>query len=105
MTLAKGPISILNDPLAVGARRLRLEPTGQYETWGRPLHGGTFAAMLWSRNESCLANDDTNVHLDPTPQVFWRSLGFKGEAEPVKETLRTENLLEGTDGVASPHPD
>jgi hypothetical protein len=42
---------------------------------GRGQHGGSFAALLWSRNESCLANDDSNVHLDPTPQIFWRSLG------------------------------
>ena len=39
--------------------------------------------LLWSRNESCLANDDTGVHEDPTPQVFWDSLGFTGPAEVI----------------------
>ena len=81
--VAKGPLSVLKDPLTVGARRMRLEPAGLFETWARPLHGGAFAALLWSRNESCLANDDSHVHLDPTPQIFWRSLGFRGSAEVV----------------------
>ena len=54
-----------------------------FETWARPLSGGEFAAMLWSRNESCLANDDSHVHLDPTPQIFWRSLGFRGSARVI----------------------
>merc|ERR1712166_317473 len=80
---APGPLSILNDPLSIGAQRLRLEPAGLFEVWARPLDQGMFAAMLWSRNESCLANDDSRVHLDPTPQVFWRSLGFRGKAEVI----------------------
>ena len=80
---AKGPISVNQDPLTVAARRLRLEPAGLFETWGRPLQGGSFAALLWSRNESCLANDDSEVHIDPSPQVFWRDLGFRGNAEVI----------------------
>ena len=67
----------------MAARRIRLEPAGLFETWARPLTGGKFAALLWSRNDSCLANDDSNVHLDPTPQIFWRSLGFRGSAEVI----------------------
>jgi hypothetical protein len=62
---------------------VRLEPAGLFESWARPLHGGSFAALLWSRNESCLAHDDSAVHIDPTPQVFWRDLGFRGSAEVI----------------------
>lgn len=38
---AAGPISVSQDPLAVAARRVRLEPAGLFETWARPLvcHG------------------------------------------------------------------
>jgi alpha-galactosidase len=75
-----GPISVNQDPLGVGGRRIRLEPAGLYETWAKPLADGSFAVLLYHRNTSCLANDDSMMHVDPNPQVMWRSLGFKGSA-------------------------
>ena len=92
---AKGPISVSQDPLTAPARKIRAEPTGLLETWARPLQGGAFAALLWARNESCLANGDSHVHTDPTAQVFWRSLGFRGSARVVDLWTNEVN----TDGI------
>jgi len=71
------------DKWGLAGHRIRVEPTGLYETWAKPLSDGSFAVILYHRNESCLPNDDSMIHVDPNPQVFFRSLGFTGEAEIV----------------------
>ena len=70
---------------------MRLSPTGTSEVWAKPLSTGAFAVVLWARNETCTPYDDTNVHVDPTPQVFWRSLGFRGNANV--EDVWTEEVV------------
>ena len=71
-----GPIMVNQDRLGVAGRRIRLEPAGLYETWAKPLGDGSFAALLYHRNESCLDNDDSMVHMDPVPQVCSSFLGW-----------------------------
>ena len=46
---APGPLAFDQDPLAVGGRRVRLDPSGRYDTWARPLADGTFAALVFDR--------------------------------------------------------
>ena len=57
-----------------------MAPAGLHEVWAEPLSTGEFAVLIWHRNESCLANDDSAVHIDPGAQIFWSSLGFAGNA-------------------------
>ena len=84
MLTAPGPIAVSQDPMAVPARRVRVEPAGLFETWARPLSNGSFAVLLYNRSAtSCLPHDDHEVHIDPTPQVFFSSLGFRGDAAVV----------------------
>ena len=79
--LAPGPIAVNQDALGVAGRRVRVSPSGVSEAWARPLgDDGSFAVLLWHRGETCLPYDDSTVHTDPTPQIFWRSLGFSGAA-------------------------
>ena len=48
----KGAIGVNQDSLAVPGERLHVSRTGLGEVWAKPLADGSFAAMLWNRNNT-----------------------------------------------------
>ena len=84
---APGPLAFDQDPLAVGGRRVRLDPSGRYDTWARPLADGTFAALVFDRGPEARLGATWPHPLCPEderattpPSLYFELLGFSGYA-------------------------
>jgi len=90
----KGAIGVNQDSLAVPGERLHVSRTGLGEVWAKPLADGSFAAMLWNRN-------NTYGHYTKIMGIYlnFAELGFTGKADVYDEWADPPVHLGQFDGV------